>query len=104
MGIYNQNGVCLSKNYRESEYVYNFGNIDSIIEKHEWEQGYVIYNEVITVLKSSLEKNKDSLSLKKLIDRIEKKITDDEWYFFELLITSYDGINVDNITYLPIKM
>ena len=102
MGIYNQNGVCLGKDYPNSKIFHNLGNIDSIIEPHEWSQGYVLYTEIITLLNNCLNKKYDE-KLKELIERISKKLSDDEWYFFELSITSYDGINIDKIDYLPVK-
>lgn len=123
MGIYQQNGVCLGRNYKNSNYFHNFGNMDSIIEEKEWKQGFVEYNEVIRVLKQSLEhikSTKDKINngtneeakersnklyqeLFELIERIQLNLSEDNWYFFELCISSYEGLNVDRVEYLPIN-
>lgn len=122
MGIYTNNGVCLGKDYKNSNYFYNFGNIDSVIETHEWSQGFIYYSEVKRVLNQSLENvnktkeriensenidkekiNKIYNELSELIERIDKQIPEDEWYFFEITLSTYDGLNVDKVVYLPIR-
>ena len=37
------------------------------------------------------------------IERIDKQIPEDEWYFFEITLSTYDGLNVDKVVYLPIR-
>lgn len=123
MGMYSENGVCLGKDYKNSNYYYSFGNIDSVIEDHEWTQGFVLYREVKRVLDQTLKNvgetkeridngedivskeryQKEYTQLTKLIQRLNENNTEDEWYFFELFISSYDGLNVDKVEYLPIK-
>lgn len=106
MGIYEQNGVCLEKNYENSNYVWNFRNHDSIIEPHEWDQGYVLFNEAIKALKQE-DVNSINLELKEtlnsVISRISEKKPEDKWFFFEITYSSYDSIQIDKVEYLPIR-
>ena len=123
MGLYECNGVCLQKDYKTSNYDYNFGNIDSIIEPKEWSQNFVLYSEAkkalnqaleyITLVKERIDNGNDEEAklsnqkkynnLMELIERIDKNLPEDEWYFYELKISSYDGINIDKVDYLSIK-
>jgi hypothetical protein len=107
MNTYTQNGICLGKNYKNQDCRYNFQNYSSIIEETEWQNGYVSLSEVNRVLNIILEKEVVQLerdNLNKLIERINRRDPQDEWYFFEVSIYLHDLVfKVSNDRYLPIE-
>ena len=73
MGIYWITYICVGTFGQEPKIKYQIAEMDQIIERHEWEQGYVSLTEVVD----------------KLGDKFEFEVSEDDLYFEEVLSSTY---------------
>jgi hypothetical protein len=94
MPYYIQNFICHGNDINTSNFNYYFYNSTGLIEDHEWEQGYVSYDEAKKILLKYFKQDDEGV-----MDFLQNR--GDGWCFGEKIYHKKN--NVNECMYLPIK-